>query len=140
MATTRKNTKTATFVYDVTGGDSGAIGVHIIGALPGNAVLTQSLFNVVTTFVSATDAATIGVGVTGAASTFDTAIAISNGANAWDAGRRVADEPTNQTVIPAAISDYHPLGASTALAVIVTTAVETITAGKFELIVEYFIP
>ena len=140
MATTRKNTKTATFVYDVTGGDSGAAGVHVIGALPGNAVLTQSLFNVVTTFTSAADTATIGVGVTGTATLFDTAIAINDGTNPWDAGRRVADEPTNQTVIPAAISDYHPLGATTALAVIVTTAVQTITAGKFELIVEYFIP
>jgi hypothetical protein len=30
------------FTYDVTGGDSGAIGTHTLGTLPENAVITQA--------------------------------------------------------------------------------------------------
>ena len=140
MAKTKKTTQVKQFVYDVTGGDSGAIGVKTLGVLPKAAVLTQAFFDVQTTFTSATDAATIAVGVTGAASAFDTAIAISNGANPWDAGRRAADEPTNQTVIPAALADFHAAAATNSVFVIATVAVEALTAGKFVLNVEYYVP
>jgi hypothetical protein len=140
MAKTKKTTQVKQFVYDVSGGDSGAIGAHTLGVLPKGAILSQAFFDIQTTFTSATDAATIAVGVTGATGAFDAAIAISNGGNPWDAGRRAADEPTNQTVIPAALSDFHAAAASTSVFVLATVAVEALTAGKFVLNVEYYIP
>lgn len=118
-----------------------AIGTHTIGRLPANAVITQAFFDIDTTFTSAADTATIGVGVTGSVDLFDAAVAINDGANAWDAGLRAADEPTNQDDEcpgPDAIADFYPVGASS-VDVIVTTAVQALTAGKFSLYVEYYI-
>jgi len=125
-----KNTKK--FVYDVTGGDSGAADAHVLGSMPANAVITQAWIHVLTTFTSATDSATIGLGYTGSANAFDTAIAISNGGNPWDAAApRVSDVAADGAVanfVTAAAGDQ----------ILATTAVETITAGKLLLIVEYY--
>lgn len=100
-----------------------------IGYFPENFVITQAWIHVLTTFTSATDACTIKVGYTGADTAFDAAIAISNGANPWDAAApRVSDAAADGAVgnfVTAAEGD----------AVLVTTAAsESLTAGKFLLV------
>lgn len=120
-----------------------AIGTHVIGRLPAGATLVQAYFDTEVTFTSATDAGTIGVGLVGAVSTFDTAIAISDGSNPWDIGIRKADEPTDQDTSnnspgPENLSDYHNIGSSS-VNVVAVVAVEALLLGKFDLFVSYYI-
>jgi hypothetical protein len=128
----KKRIQTLSFVYDVTGGDSGAIDTHVLGALPKTAVITQAWIHVLTTFTSATDAATIALGYTGAATAFDAATAISAGGNVWDAAApRVSDAAADGAVgnfVTAAAGDN----------ILATVAVEALTAGKLELVVEFY--
>lgn len=131
----KKRIQTLSFVYDVTGGDSGAIATHVLGALPKTAVITQAWIHVLTTFTSATDAATIALGYAGspaAPTAFDAATAISAGGNVWDAAApRVSDAAADGAVgnfVTAAAGDN----------IIATVAVEALTAGKLELVVEFY--
>lgn len=110
-----------------------AIGTHTIGYFPANFVITQAWIHCLTNCVStdgvtpATDAATISLGYTGAATAFDAATAISTGTT-WDAAApRVSDAAADGAVanfVTAAAGD----------AVLVTVAVEVLTAGKFLLV------
>ena len=125
--------RTRIFTYDVTGEKhSGAIGTHVLGSLPANVVITQAWIHVKTTCTSATDAATIALGYTGAATAFDAATAISTGTT-WDAAApRVSDVAADGAVanfVTAAAGDQ----------ILATVAVEAVTAGKINLIVEYYI-
>lgn len=128
----QKNAKYV-FKYDVTGGDSGTAGVKTLGTLPKNFIITQAFIHVLTTFTSATDAATIKLGYTGADTAFDAAIAISDGTNPWDAAApRVADNAADGVVtnfITAAAGD----------AVLATVATETLTAGKLLVVIEGYV-
>lgn len=136
MASTRNSFRTKKqkiFVYDVTGGDSGAAGAHVLGSLPKNSIITQAWIHVRTTFTSATDAATISLGYTGALTAFEAATAISTGTT-WDADvPRVSDAAAD-----GAVANFVNIGTSN-VNVIATSAVETITAGKLLLVVEYYV-
>lgn len=123
-------------VFDATGGK--AIGSHTLyeadadgnpnASLPDNAIITRAWYDVLTTFTSATDAATIAL-TSNAAGDLKVAIAISNGANPWDAGLIDAipqgDDPAT----------FVKMSADRNL--VATVAVEALTAGKLRLYVEY---
>jgi hypothetical protein len=127
----KKRIQTLSFVYDVTGGDSGAIATHVLGALPKTAVITQAWIHVLTTFTSATDAATIALGYTGAVTAFDAATAISTGTT-WDAAApRVSDAAAD-----GAVGNFVTTAAGDNI--LATVAVEVLTAGKLELVVEFY--
>lgn len=119
------------FSFDPTANSSQrAIDAHTIGYLPANFVITQAWIHVLTTFTSATDAATIKLGYTGADTAFDAAIAISDGTNPWDAAApRVSDNAATGLVaafITAAAGD----------AILATVAVEALTAGKLLVVIK----
>jgi len=119
--------KMALAVYDfaVDGGVIGAITLASTAALPDNAVVTAVTYDVLTTCTSGTDAATIALSVPtdGALST---AIAISNGANPWDAGARLAN-----TALPKKLTAARNLQ--------ITVAAEAVTAGKIVFCVQYYV-
>jgi len=119
------------FVFDAT--DGKAIGTHVIGQLPSNAVIRQAWIDVDTTFTSATDAATIALGYTSTVGAFDAAIAISAGGNVWDAAvPRVSDAAAD-----GAVGNFVVLSAD--VKIFATVAVEALTAGKVSIYVDLFI-
>jgi hypothetical protein len=106
------------FEFDATGGK--AIGTHDLGIdLPAGAVLLYSHYEVITTFTSATDAATIAL--TAGSGTIKGAVAISNGANPWDDGLKDGAH----TWAASAAQKLSAVGAINAV-----VAVEALTAGK----------
>lgn len=114
--------------FDVDGGAIGAISLR--GAdIPDNSRVVRSFYIVGTTFTSATDAATISIGLpTDDAAGIVAATAISGGGNIWDAG---AHEGI-QTGTAATFSE-KTTAARTPTA---TIAVEALTAGKLDLFLE----
>lgn len=127
------NERLAQFVLDVSGGDSGAIGTVVLGALPAKATITQAWIDVQTTFTSATDAATIALGYTGATGAFDAAVAISDGSNPWDA----AAPRASVGAADAAVGNFIAL--ATNVDVVATIAAEALTAGKLTVCVRYYV-
>jgi hypothetical protein len=123
------------FTYDVTGGDTATVAAHSLGTLPENFVITNAWIHVLTTFTSAADSATIALGFTGTAGAFDTAVAISDGSNPWDAAApRVcasggAEDAAVGNFITAAAGDE----------ILATVAVQALTAGKLLLMVRGYI-
>lgn len=98
-----------------------AIGTHALpgATIPAAYVVAGYAYRVITTFTSATDAATIALGVTTQdTDALKTAVAISNGANPWDAGA---------VGITAAAAPVFTSAERTLCAVV---AVEALTAGK----------
>lgn len=121
--------KTVKYTFNATGGK--AIGTHRLGTLPGGAVIRQAYIDVETTCTSATDAATIALGYTGATGAFDAAVAISDGSNPWDAGvPRVSVGAAD-----GAVGNY--IVVSSNVDVVAVVAVEALTAGVVELVIEY---
>ena len=113
--------------FDATSGK--AIGTHAFGpSIPNGFRIRRAWTEVGTTFTSATDAATIALGVpTDSASGLKTALAISNGANFWDSGNHdLAPVDTVATMIT--------LTAARQLQAVV--AVEALTAGVMDVFVE----
>jgi len=109
-------------VFDTAVAANKAIGAHGCGLIvPKNAIVTFAAYDVLTTFTSATDAATIAIKIV-AANDVISAIAISNGANQWDAGIF--------ETIPKIETSTTWLTTTAASEVTFTTAVETLTAGK----------
>jgi len=99
--------------------------------LPDNSRIIHAFYEVITTFTSATDAATISLGIpTDDVAGIKAAIAISNGANPYDAGAFAAtiqdDTVTNQSEKTTAARTIQA-----------TVAVEALTAGKLMLWVKY---
>jgi hypothetical protein len=112
--------------FSATGGK--AIGAHTLGlTIPKGSVITKAYYRVLTTFTSATDAATIALSIVGANDVVS-AVAISNGANPWDAGNFA-------TIVTATVSTW--LATTADSAVTATVAVEALTAGKLVLWVEW---
>ena len=103
--------------------------VNLVGSkVPSGAFIKSVLYKVITTFTSATDAGTIALGIaTDSTGGLKTAVAISNGANPWDAGAFNAALAT-------------PVGATGERFLTATFAVEAITAGKMVVIAEYILP
>lgn len=94
---------------------------------PAKTVITKAYYKVLTTFTSATDAATLAVSVA-SANDIVSAVAISTGTT-WDASGVIICVPTG------AMSNEINLTAEGALTI--TTAVEVLTAGKLVLWVEF---
>ena len=102
--------------------------------IPKGAVIMNAWYNVNTTFTSATDAATIAIGVeTDAATGIVAAVAISNGGNPWDAGKH--------TCIPdfATVADYTTITTAERRIIYTLGAAEDLTAGKLHLHITYAI-
>lgn len=118
-------------VWDAT--DGVAIGAHNIGIeIPDNARIMRSWYEVLVTFTSATDAATISLGLpTDDAAGIVAATAISAGGNIWDAGLHEGIQ-TGSTA---------NAGEKTTAArqIVATVAVEALTAGKLFFYCEYVV-
>lgn len=123
----------ATFDPSANAGER-TIGAHGLGVtLPDNAIIVRSWYEVVTTFTSATDAATIALGVPtdGSGAGIKAAVAISNGANPYDAGNV-------EGIQTGTAANFHTK-LTAARELTATVAVEALTAGKLILFVEYVI-
>lgn len=108
--------------------DGGAIGAITLKAkIPAGAIVFGGFTEVLTTLTSATDAATGALHIEGA-NDLKSAVAISDAANPWDAGR-VALVP----VFSAATTKKTTAERN----VIFTIAVEALTAGKFAVHILY---
>ena len=98
--------------------------------IPDNAIIIGGLVDVITTFTSASDAATIALHVE-AANDLVSAIAISNGGNPWDAGLH-ASIPVFSAATAVKTSAARLLTATVA-------GGEDLTAGKLNLFVYYVV-
>lgn len=113
--------------FTATGGST--IGAHTLGlTIPAKSYVTKAYYKVLTTFTSATDAATIALKVA-SANDVVSAIAISDVSNPWDVGGLVPTIPTG------ALSDE--ISVTVDSLVTATVAVEALTAGKLVLWVEF---
>lgn len=117
----------ATYDFAVDGGAISTITPSAGFQLPDNAIILDGMVDVVTTCVSATDAATIAI-QSEAANDIVAAIAISNVANAWDAGL--------QAIIPLGTA-ATAIKLTAARDIKIVIAVEALTAGKFHTILRY---
>jgi hypothetical protein len=108
------------------------IAPHGLGVfLPKNAIILGGFIDVKTTFTSATDAATVAI-TTESAGDIKAAIAISNGANPWDAGK--------QPIIPKANTpELTSISVSAKREITATVAVEALTAGKANIYILYWL-
>lgn len=120
--------RSLSFEYDFAD-DGGAISAIDLGeSIPAGARILRSGYEVLTTFTSSTDAGTVAL--TAGTATIQAAVAISNGANAYDAG--YFDGAHDGTA-----TQSEKLSANGALTL--TIAVEAVTAGKLVGFVDYFI-
>jgi len=102
---------------------------------PANAQIVESVYRVLTTFTSATDAATISLGIpTDDAAGTIAAIAISNGANPWDATTKFVT--TIQDGTHAAASETTTATRTFDLTV---AGGEDLTAGKVRVFLKYIV-
>lgn len=124
--------KIASAVFDTGDTDSSGVSNTTIAAhgtgvyIPDNAIITKVHIDVITTFESATDAATMAISALGA-NDIVSAVAISTG-TPWDAGQQAAipvDTPATSIKLTAEKE------------IVVTVAVEVLTAGKMVIFVEY---
>src|SRR5215210_3088614 len=113
--------------------------------LPTKAIITNVFVDVVTTFTSATDAATIALKAQ-AADDIVAAVAISTAGDVWDAGIHGskigypnfgADAAHDSAVEVAALFAASMLKLTAARELTATVAVEALTAGKANIYVEY---
>lgn len=129
-----KNTKplggarrTLQFEYDFDD-DGGAISTIDLGVdVPAGAVIMYSHYEVITTFTSATDAATIALKA--GTATINAAVAISDGSNVYDDGLFDGDHDNTA-------ANAEKLAADGNLELVI--AVEAVTAGKLVGEVEYY--
>lgn len=125
-----------------------AIGAHGLGVtLPINAIVTRFWYDVITTFTSATDAATVALHAESANGLL-AAIAISDASNVLDAGIHAgkpgypnfgADAAHDTQVEVAALFAATMIKTTAARELTATVAVEAVTAGKMVLFAEYVI-
>lgn len=110
--------------------DDRSIAAHTCGLkIPKEAIVKFAAYKVLTTFTSATDAATIAVSIV-SANDVVSAVAISNGGNPWDAA--VAQE-----TVPKIETSSTWLTTTAESDVTFTVAVEALTAGKLVIWVEW---
>lgn len=101
-------------------------------SLPDNSIITFGFYNVVTTFTSAADSATISLGVaTDDVAGLKAAVAISDGANPWDAANSAAIIQTGGD------ATENSVKSTAARSIDATVAVQALTAGKLYLYLEY---
>lgn len=138
---------TATFDPSANTGER-TVAAHTLGVyIPDNAVITRAWYDVVTTFTSANDSATIALHVQGA-NDLVAAIAISDASNVWDAGihgtligypNLGADAAHDSALEVAALFAGVMLKTTAERQLTATVAVQALTAGKLNLYVEYVI-
>lgn len=141
----------ASAVFDTAGNDSSGasnktIAAHGLGVyIPANAIITRVWVDVITTFTSATDAATIALKAVNA-NDIVSALAISDASNIWDAGLHgskvgtYALDGNSLTAIAMAAAEAASLiKVSAEKELIATVAVEALTAGKAVIHAEYII-
>lgn len=118
----------ATYDFAVDGGAIGAIG---LGAwVPDNAIIVDSMIDVITTLTTAgADAGTIAVSVE-AANDIVAAIAVSDVSNPWDAGLQ-AGIPVGTVATAIKTTAKREITA--------TIAVQAVTAGKFKVYLQYLL-
>lgn len=106
------------------------IAAHSSGVfIPAGAIITKTMYDVLTTFTSATDAGEIAVSVA-AANDIKTATAISTGTTYDNIAALVAGTP---------ISAATAIKLSVDKEVIFTVGTEVITAGKLDFYIEYYL-
>lgn len=145
--------KIATCTFDTAGNDSAGVSNKTVAAhgsgvyLPDNAIITKMWWDVITTFTSAADTATVAGHTEGAGDLF-AAIAIGAAGNVLDAGLHhglpgspiLGAEAAHDTSIELAAlmaSSYVKLSAEREI--VFTVAVQVLTAGKLVAFVEYII-
>lgn len=118
-----------TYDFAVQGGAIGAINLgNFKDLIPSGARVLRGIVHVLTTLTTAgADAGTIALSVEGADDVV-VAIAVSNVANAWDAGL--------QDVVPDGTAANGIL-VTADRRIVATIAVQAVTAGKFEVSLEY---
>jgi hypothetical protein len=103
--------------------------------LPINAVIMRADYKVTTTFTSTTDAAVISIGIpTDDAAGIKAGIAISNGANPWDA----TNKPV-ATIQDGTTANESEMTTTATRSIVLTNshATEATTAGALKLFIEY---
>lgn len=118
----------ATYDFAEHGGTIGAIGLGV--TLPDNAIVCGGFVDVVTTCTTAAaDAGTMAIHVQGA-NDIVAAVAVSNGANPWDAGLK--------PIVPKANTpESTGIKLTAAREVTATIATQDFTAGKFTVFLYY---
>lgn len=116
----------ATLDVPLKGGAIGSKGLGIF--LPAGAIVKRAFYVTRNTLTSATDAATLALQIEGA-DDLVAAVAISDGANPWDAGAPKACIPDDT------VPNFIVTTAERELTAVI--AVEDLTAGKVDLYVEY---
>lgn len=120
--------------YDVSGGDSGAIGTHDLGVnLPSGAIVTWGGYEVITTFTDgASDTATIALGIASDDATgLKAAVAISDAGNPWDDGFH--------DLIQDGTAANYSTKTTAERALQATVATAALTAGKLVVFGHYFV-
>lgn len=139
-----KQIAVATFNPSAVTGDR-SIGAHGLGVyIPINAIIVNAYYDVITTFTSATDAATIAL-KSEAAGDLKAAIAISDASNVWDAGLHgclpgsyaEATVAGDTAILDAARKAGSFIKMTAERELTATVAVEALTAGKLNIFVEY---
>lgn len=143
----------ASALFDTAGTDSAGeanttIAAHPLGVfIPTKAIITRAWWDVITTFTSATDAATIALKAQ-TAGDIVAAIAISATGDVWDAGLHAglpgfpnlgADAAHDSAIEVAALFAATFIKTTAERELTATVAVEALTAGKAILFVEYYI-
>lgn len=124
------------------------VAAHGLGVyIPDNAIIKRVWIDVVTTFTSADDSATIAVHAQ-SANDIVSAIAISDASNVWDAGIRGskigfpnfgADAAHDSALEVAALFAASMLKLTAERELTVTVATQALTAGKMVVYVEYLL-
>jgi len=122
----------ATFDPSANSGER-TVASHGLGVyLPDNAVIVRAFYQVITTFTSATDSATIALTIpTDDVAGIAAATAISAGGNVWDAGWHEAIQDGTAATFSEQTTAIREITA--------TVAVDVLTAGKLILFGEYVI-
>lgn len=119
----------ATYDFAVDGGTISVIGLGV--SLPDNAIVTRSWYEVITTFESSTDAATVSLSIpTDDVDGIVTAVAISTG-TPWDAGYQEGIQDGTAAAFTVKTTAARELS--------MEIAVEAVTAGKMVVFCEYVV-
>ncbi len=136
-----------TAVNDSAGVSNKTVAAHGLGVyLPINAIIVNAYTDVITTFTSATSAATIALKAEGAGDLV-AAVAINSGTSRWNAGLGgclpgsylEATVAGDTAILDAARKAGSYIKCTAERELIATVAVEALTAGKAYLVVEYVV-
>src|SRR3989344_5414801 len=110
------------------------VGAHFVGPeIPKGARITRAFYIVTTTFTSAADTATVGIGFdTDDADGIVAAIAINTGGNPWDAGNHEGIQDGGAANLGEGLTADRQIE--------VNVAVQAITAGRLALFLDYVNP